>query len=267
MMFSSPELKYAVEAVMKAGRSLLEASGSDSLRVSSFRHDGLPVTEAEQLASAAIAEHLRPYGAGILGRGFAVPPYSDRKAWNACWLVDPLDRPGAFLNHDRDIAVTVALMDSFAPVIGVVYAPMLDDMYLTSPSYGAWYIDGVREAVESGFSLASVARQLIPQEQGGRYRIINGCGEAGEALDDFLAQLEEKRPGMEVVHCQGALGYTAVAAGEAEMYICGGGAMEWQTSAGHALLNATGKSLTVMDGGGELRYNKEELIHPPFIAS
>jgi len=266
-MFSSLELKYAVEAVMIAGRELLETSERGSRRVISFMPDGTPVTEAEQLANRAIAKHLRPYGADILGRGVSVPPYSERKEWNAFWYVDPLDRPGAFLNHEPDIAVTIALMKSCSPVIGVVYAPMLDDMYLTSPAYGAWFIDGVRDATETGCSLSSVAKRLVSSQRHQGFRVINGCHTMTAALNGLLDKLNEEHPGMEVIHRQGALGYAAVAAGEADMYICANGAMEWQTSAGHALLNATGKTMTAIDGGSELNYNKEELYHPPFIAS
>lgn len=266
-MFSSPELKYAVKAVMKAGRELLETSGSGSRRVISFMPDGTPLTEAEQLISDAIAGHLHPYGAGILGRGVALPPYSKRKDWKTFWYVDPLDRPGAFLNHDPDIAITIALIDSCSPIIGVIYAPVLDDMYFTSPAYGAWSINGVREAVESGFSLSSAAKRLTTPLKQRKFRVINGCHKLTAALNGFLDKLKDEHPGMEVMHRQGALGYAAVAAGEADMYICANGAMEWQTSAGHALLNATGKIMTAFDSRSELKYNKEELLHPPFIAS
>jgi 3'(2'), 5'-bisphosphate nucleotidase len=59
---------------------------------------------------------------------------------------------------------------------------------------------------------------------------------------------------------------TALAAGEVYSYPRFIPTMEWDTAAGHAILNAAGKKLIDVVSGKELVYNKEDLHNPGFIA-
>ena len=57
-----------------------------------------------------------------------------------------------------------------------------------------------------------------------------------------------------------------VAEGKADLYPRLGPTMEWDTAAGHAVVEAAGGTVTQVDGT-PLRYNKENLLNPFFIVS
>ncbi len=57
-----------------------------------------------------------------------------------------------------------------------------------------------------------------------------------------------------------------VAEGTAGYYPRFGRTMEWDTAAGHAILRSAGKSLSRIDNGEELSYNKVTPVNPDFIA-
>jgi 3'(2'), 5'-bisphosphate nucleotidase len=57
-----------------------------------------------------------------------------------------------------------------------------------------------------------------------------------------------------------------VASGEVHSYPRFSPTMEWDTAAGHAILNASGRTLIDTLTGRELLYNKEDLQNPGFIA-
>ena len=56
-----------------------------------------------------------------------------------------------------------------------------------------------------------------------------------------------------------------VAEGAADIYPRFAPTMEWDTAAGHAILNASGKTLNDYKTGDEMIYNRENLINNWFI--
>ena len=55
-----------------------------------------------------------------------------------------------------------------------------------------------------------------------------------------------------------------VAEGKADLYPRLGPTMEWDTAAGHAVVEAAGGTVTRVDGT-PLEYNKENLLNPYFV--
>ena len=64
-----------------------------------------------------------------------------------------------------------------------------------------------------------------------------------------------------------SLKFCLVAAGEADIYPRYGPTCEWDTAAGHAVLNAAGGSVRRLDGG-DFNYGKSDgnYLNPQFIA-
>jgi 3'(2'), 5'-bisphosphate nucleotidase len=63
-----------------------------------------------------------------------------------------------------------------------------------------------------------------------------------------------------------SLKFCIVAAGEADLYPRFGRTMEWDTAAGHAVLNAAGGAVRTLQGE-DLRYGKLGFENPHFVAS
>src|SRR5690606_38059093 len=62
-----------------------------------------------------------------------------------------------------------------------------------------------------------------------------------------------------------AIKLALIAAGEADLYPRLGPTMEWDTCAGHAILEAAGGRLSTLSGA-PLRYGKPGFLNPDFIA-
>jgi 3'(2'), 5'-bisphosphate nucleotidase len=85
----------------------------------------------------------------------------------------------------------------------------------------------------------------------------------GEETDRYIASLGDA----EMVGLGSSLKFAVVADGGADIYPRLGPTFEWDTAAGHALLNAAGGAVLTMEGE-PLLYGKREtnLLNPAFVA-
>ncbi len=54
------------------------------------------------------------------------------------WVIDPLDGTSNFMHHNPFFAVSIALEDARGPVLGVVYAPALNELFVAERGRGAF---------------------------------------------------------------------------------------------------------------------------------
>jgi myo-inositol-1(or 4)-monophosphatase len=118
------ELETAVAAARAAGAIQLELRGRVGTRE---KADRSLVTEADLACEREILGRLRDAfpDDGILSEeaGISGPP-SGRQ-----WIVDPLDGTTNFSRGHPTFAVSIALWEDGAPSVGVVYVPVLDEMF------------------------------------------------------------------------------------------------------------------------------------------
>ena len=55
------------------------------------------------------------------------------------WLVDPIDGTKEFIKNG-EFTVNIALIENHKPVLGVVYAPVLNELYFSSFSLGGYKV-------------------------------------------------------------------------------------------------------------------------------
>ncbi len=216
--------------------------------------DNSPVTEADLAAEAIITPVLRaltpdyPIVAEEAASQGVLPTVGDEPFW----LVDPLDGTKEFLNRNDEFTVNIALVVNKEPVLGVIYAPALDDTYTGIVGVGATLASGndaatpisVREVPDDGVTVLASRRHGDP---------------------DTLAAFLDGRPLAGMKNAGSSLKFCLCAAGEADVYPRFGPTMEWDTAAGHAILSAAGGRVTTEDGE-PLRYAKDPLRNPNFIA-
>ncbi|MCA8930635.1 MAG: 3'(2'),5'-bisphosphate nucleotidase, partial [Alphaproteobacteria bacterium] len=96
------------------------------------KSDGSPVTLADQKAEDFIRKALHDILPDIPFIG------EEARAANACdligaseyfWLVDPLDGTKEFISGSGEYTVNIALVYQNFPCIGIVYAPVIGDLY------------------------------------------------------------------------------------------------------------------------------------------
>jgi len=240
-------------AAAEAGRAIM-AIYREQFAVDA-KADGSPVTgadhAAEQIIVAALAR-LKPDIPVIAEEAVAAGRVADISS-GRFWLVDPLDGTREFVKRNGEFTVNIALVDAGAPVLGVVLVPTLDRVY------AGWCHAGARVAIAAdgaGPDRAIRARPL-PAE---RPIVVASRSHRSAELEEYIAGL---KPGASRV-AGSSHKFCLVASGEADIYPRLGRTMEWDTAAGHAIVEAAGGSVTLLDGS-PLRYGKPGFENPYFI--
>ncbi|MEQ8824367.1 MAG: 3'(2'),5'-bisphosphate nucleotidase CysQ [Filomicrobium sp.] len=233
---------------LKAGIVTLRYFKSDDAGVTS-KADGSPVTLADQEAEVVILDDLKQLVPDIpviaeeaVSRG-EVPEVGER-----FFLVDPLDGTREFTGGSGQFTVNIGLVENGVPIFGIVYAPALGDLYLTVGADQAAQakIEDPHQAVEQGFGgleLAPMATRSVPDEGLTVVASRSHGTSEGEAWLDALPMPVSGRKNI-----GSSLKFCLVAAGEADLYPRHGPTMEWDTSAGHAVVRAAGGLVTTLDG-------------------
>jgi 3'(2'), 5'-bisphosphate nucleotidase len=238
--------------VQEAGARIM-AIYSTSAPDSEVKQDGSPLTAADRASHALLDEGLRAIlpGVPVLSEEGRDIPFSEREAWERFWLVDPLDGTKEFLKRNGQFTVNVALVERGSPVFGVVYAPALRRLYWGRPGEGAWRIE------DDGSAVAIRARVAPP----GGLTVVESLSHPSPELEKYL----ESVPVAERRALGSSLKFCAVAEGSADLYPRLGPTMEWDTAASQAIVEAAGGTVLTLEGD-RLRYNKEDLRNPSFVA-
>ena len=180
---------------------------------------------ADKEAEALILETLK--------RASPYPIISEEAGWARArergdrfvWAVDPLDGSVNYLRHYPHCAVSIALMDNGAPVLGVVDCFVLRERFTGVVGEGAW-LNGAPMRVSE---IADPAQGILQ------------TGVPARASDDSMKLFEQRLRTWRKVRMIGsaasALAY--VAAGRAEAYR-ESGSMIWDVAGGCALVKAAG---------------------------
>ena len=218
--------------------------------------DASPVTEADERAEACIT-------AALIGIDPAIPVVAEEAAARGqapaasrlFWLVDPLDGTREFVARNGEFTVNIALIEDGVPVLGVVYAPVVDDLYLGAAGQGAWLVSrGLRSAIACRAVQASSAVLACSRSHGDE-----------AALQRWLQQAQPQLTVSARQAVGSSLKFGLLAAGVADVYPRFGPTMEWDTAAGHAVLRAAGGEVEGPDGL-PLRYGKPGYRNPHFVA-
>ncbi|CAG4883352.1 3'(2'),5'-bisphosphate nucleotidase CysQ [Georgfuchsia toluolica] len=217
------------------------------------KDDASPVTEADEKAEAVILAALAKIAPDIpVISEEAVAAGRIPKVAERFWLVDPLDGTKEFISRNGEFTVNIALIENGQPALGVVLAPVLNRLFAGIAGEGAFVEDnGIRRPIRCRTAPAAGLTVVSSRSHGD-----------AAALDAFLAG----RKIAAAVNAGSSLKLCLVAAGEADLYPRLGRTMEWDIAAGHAVLRAAGGHVKTLKGD-ELRYGKEGLDNPHFVAS
>ena len=243
-----------VIAIARAAGGEILAHYADTI-ASRRKADGSPVTAADHAAEAAIVAGLAALDPGCpvvseeLVEGGQIPDIAAR----AFWCVDPLDGTKEFIARTDEFVVCIARIEHGAPVLGVLYAPALDVTYAAAGPGSAIKIERTGER-------RPIAARVVPAD--GAVVLDSRSHRDGAELDRWLAEHHRVR---ERRVCGSALKFGLVAEGAADIYARFGNTSEWDTAAGHAVLEAAGGSVLGFDGA-RLAYGKPKFLNHGFVA-
>lgn len=223
--------------------------------------DSSPVTEADERAEALILEALKgtdpdlPVIAEEAMSAGHTPEHGARFA-----LVDPLDGTREFVNKRGEFTVNIAIIEHGRPSMGVVYAPALDRLFVAVSPSEAWQAE-VRPGADlpAPDARRSMTIRRAPEEG------ITAIASKSHRSPETDAFLEDFQVG-NMISAGSSLKFCLIAAGEADLYPRMGRTMEWDTAAGHAVVEAAGGRVLCEDGA-PLLYGKAErgYDNPHFI--
>jgi 3'(2'), 5'-bisphosphate nucleotidase len=217
--------------------------------------DGSPVTAADHAAEAVIVAGLAALDPGcpVVSEELAETGETPDVAARAFWCVDPLDGTKEFIARTDEFVVCIARIEGGVPVLGVLYAPALDVTYAAAGP-------GTAIKIERTGERRPIVVRAVPAD--GAVVLDSRSHRDGAELDRWLAEHHRVR---ERQVCGSALKFGLVAEGAADIYARFGNTSEWDTAAGHAVLEGAGGS--VLDfGGARLRYGKPKFLNHGFVA-
>lgn len=249
-------MEALVRLVQQAGALVLQVYERDFSVLA--KTDASPVTEADWRAEALITPALQVLlpGVPVLAEEAAAAGLAPAAAGlgERFWLVDPLDGTREFVQRNGEFTVNVALIEQGRPVLGVVLAPALGQLYAGAAGLGAFTQfgsdAGTRRAIECRRPPAEGLTVLASRSHGDQ-----------AALNAFLAD----QPVARIRQAGSSLKLCLLAAGEADLYPRFGRTMEWDIAAGQAVLEAAGGRVEDLQGQ-PLRYGKPGFENPDFLA-
>lgn len=213
------------------------------------KQDKSPVTDADIAANHYIRKELRALAPDLPVVAEEDETF-DRHDHPVFWLVDPLDGTRSFVRHEPEFSVNIGLIRDRRPALGVIYAPVQDILYFGIPGKGAFRRHGKEKP------------QLIRCRAPGEKVVITRSRTQPTATS--RAWLATQRIET-MISMSSAIKFGLVAEGQADIYPRFGRTMEWDTAAGHAIVQAAGGRVETVDGK-PLAYGKPNFENPPFIA-
>lgn len=251
----SDNLTSLVDIAQQAGDKIMEFYVQGKTQTWTKKDDS-PITEADLAAHHIIVDGLRELTPDIpvLSEESAAIDWNERSAWPQYWLVDPLDGTKEFIKQNGEFTVNIALIDKNKPVIAVVYAPALKQMYWASTDNGSYFQQQGEDVQKLDLTQSQLPTTI---------RLVGSRSHPSDEMARFVNQY----PDHEIVPTGSSLKFCLVARGKADIYPRLGPTMEWDTGAGHCIAQCAGAKITQIDNHA-LAYNqKESLLNPFFVVT
>ena len=248
-------LETVKELVQKAGAAIMKIYDNASNITTLKKDDDSPLTIADCTANELICAGLErldnPYP--IISEENKMIPYEERKGYSYCWLVDPLDGTKEFIKRNGEFTVNIALIHNREVVMGLVYAPSLDELYWAAKGEGAFQL---KKKTRTRLEVATFSWK----DQG--LNVVCSRSHLNEATQNIVADLDAPN----LVPRGSSLKFLTLAKGEAHIYPRLAPTMEWDTAAAQVIVEEAGGFVYDCITKKPLKYNKKNLLNPHFIA-
>ena len=268
-MLNKIDLDEIVTIAKDAGDTIMEIYEKD-FKID-YKDDKSPLTEADTRSNEIICSRLeKTYPEiPILSEEGKSIPYEERKGWEYFWLIDPIDGTKEFIKKNGEFTVNIALVHQGVPLLGVVYAPALGDLYKAKKGEGAF---------KNGQQLPLV-KNAAPEKL---LRVVASKSHLSEETQEFIDEIAKETEQIEQVSKGSSLKLVMVAEGSADIYPRLAPTMEWDTAAADAIVREAGKmtyqynpeprtcptertNALGVPNPEPVTYNKKNLLNPWFV--
>jgi 3'(2'), 5'-bisphosphate nucleotidase len=248
-------LPSLLQLVDRASQQILSIYHQTDAFTVDLKADKSPVTQADLLSNQLITETLQQLTPEIpiISEESIHAPFEERKNWEQCWLVDPLDGTREFIGKTNDFSINIALIHQHQPIFGLIHVPVTGITYYASKDQQAF------KRLPNGQTQVMHVRQWPDDKP----LIIASRRHANNSpLHHFFNYIGN----YERISRGSALKFGLIAEGLADLYPRFGETYEWDTAAGHCILETAGGHVVDIQMR-PLRYNtRPTLLNPHFIA-
>lgn len=251
MKISNEQLQTLCDLARAAGKAIMGVYASD------FGHwqkaDASPITEADLRADSIIRKGLEAAFPGIYILSEESDSTGTKDPSASFFLVDPLDGTKEFLKRNGEFTVNIAWVFEGKAIAGVVFAPVLGELFWAGQGHGAWKWD----------RYGTKRLRTATPEAARPLRVIGSRSHGGDALAAWLAALPGEHS---FVAAGSSLKFCRIAEGEADIYPRFGPTSQWDTAAGQCVLEGAGGAVTIADGTA-MQYGLDRpILNMEFVA-
>ena len=263
-------LKLAINAAIHAGSEILKVYYTNFLVETKL--DNTPVTIADKAASNSIIKNLASTNIPVLSEEDEQFAYTVRKNWKRIWIVDPLDGTKEFVKRNDEFTVNIALIENQQPIIGIIYCPVLKDLYFACKNSGSFKVDKhdvlaiLNSTPNFVNELISKAKKLPLLSLPKIYTIVASRSHLSKELFSHIEKRKYHHTKIDTLNVGSSIKMCWVAEGKAHEYPRFGTTMEWDTAAGQCILEQSGGQLLDLETNLPMLYNREQLKDQNFIA-
>ena len=258
-------LKIAICAVLEAAKEILKIYHSDDFEVQ-LKSDDSPLTKADLVSHQVIKSSLKSSNIPILSEEGKDISYDQRKDWSQLWIVDPIDGTKEFIKRNGEFTVNIALIENQKPVIGVVFAPVLNELYFSSNELGSFKVSVDLTDFDVNTLIGSAVKLPLNRENK-TYTIVASRSHLSDETVDFIEELKKKKGDVHLISKGSSLKLCLVAEGVADCYPRFGPTMEWDTAAGQAICEHAGFRVIDFETKQDLLYNRPKSLNNWFVVN
>ncbi|MGM0520394.1 MAG: 3'(2'),5'-bisphosphate nucleotidase CysQ [Campylobacterota bacterium] len=262
MQYRDINIEYINKIAIKAGEAIMEIYSQDF--DVEYKDDNSPLTKADKVSNQIICDRLKELypNIPIMSEENKQTDYEQRKEWTEYFCIDPIDGTKEFIKKNDEFTVNIAIIYENRPVLGVVYAPALGDLYYAKENEGAYLeVLGTRSEVLSKNKLPITTQKNLKEKT----TVVASKSHLSNETQEFIDNLALNTEHLTLVSKGSSLKLCMVAAGEADVYPRLAPTMEWDTAAADAVVRQSGKQTLQYKTDKEVVYNKQDLLNPWFI--
>jgi len=199
-----------------------------------IKADQSPLTQADIAANEFIVSQLQAlYPAIQILSEESESVIEDSSGW--CFIIDPLDGTKEFISRNGEFTVNIALVNNHQPVLGMIYAPVYDVLYIGYQGRGAVKINRKLNITEAIHCTQKTDNFTVVMSK-------SHSGDKEEALyQKYKSHIQTiKSAGSSLKGC-------LVAEGSADVYVRFGLTCEWDIAAMHCIVVEAGGIIANLD--------------------
>ena len=241
-------IEELVDTFLKAGE--LSISLRDNGLKKEIKSDNTPVSNGDLEVNKFITKKISEITPEIPIISEETTDNKDNSELKNFWLIDPIDGTYDYINGLEEFTINAGLIINNKPVAGLINAPAKKRMFY---AYGKG----------NAYELSNGVIVNLNEKSTKNNKPIKFISYSNKIKPE-IQKIYQSLGVVENVKMKSSLKFCVVATGEYDGYVAEPRAYEWDIAAGHAILVASGGTITDFDGN-EILYGKKDLKNPSII--